>query len=430
MISRSIDQLTCQCRPFRCCQAYPGDQGHHDKPSHPAARHDCLDGDTTRDLRIACADRSTCRRASQGRGPPGRQEGSTEGRSAGCRTEGAGTSATAGCGTSASGTAAATAARCGSATTSSAAAATAGCRASSASDAASAASRGCASAADTTRASTAATGCCAEGPGTTSAASGGCTFAPHTHRRLLRRQPHLWHRSSRPHRHPAATSSGPPRRPPRWREAAAGTCHHAGPDSAAGRCAASTRRKHDGATAASRRTGNASECGRPDNCTDHAARATRRAAACRAERWRRPRRSRRNATGGARSHGTDRRAGRAELRATARPGAKRPADGRTGFPACTASHRTAASGTAAGRRRDQSRLPAGAPPAGPQRLDDFRGQRRESQQGGRTVITEPGRIIIRDPGGQSYVRHSEVDRFRYGARDIRPRPSAARPAPS
>ena len=57
-------------------------------------------------------------------------------------------------------------------------------------------------------------------------------------------------------------------------------------------------------------------------------------------------------------------------------------------------------------------------PAGPQRLDDFRGQRRESQQGGRTIITEPGRIIIRDPGGQQYVRHNEVDRFRYGARDI------------
>jgi len=76
-------------------------------------------------------------------------------------------------------------------------------------------------------------------------------------------------------------------------------------------------------------------------------------------------------------------------------------------------------------------LPAAPPPAvaltpiapgavapGPRRLDDFRGQRRETQEGGRTVITEPGRIIIRDPGGQTYVRHSEVDRFRYGARDI------------
>ncbi|WP_334357091.1 MULTISPECIES: OmpA family protein [unclassified Bradyrhizobium] len=60
----------------------------------------------------------------------------------------------------------------------------------------------------------------------------------------------------------------------------------------------------------------------------------------------------------------------------------------------------------------------GAPPSGPTRLEDFRGQRREVQQGGRTVITEPGRIIIRDPGGQQYIRHSEVDRFRYGARDI------------
>lgn len=51
-------------------------------------------------------------------------------------------------------------------------------------------------------------------------------------------------------------------------------------------------------------------------------------------------------------------------------------------------------------------------------MDQFRGERRESQIGGRTVITEPGRIIVRDPGGQAYIRHDEVDRFRYGARDI------------
>jgi OmpA-OmpF porin, OOP family len=61
----------------------------------------------------------------------------------------------------------------------------------------------------------------------------------------------------------------------------------------------------------------------------------------------------------------------------------------------------------------------GAAPQGPQRLDDFRSARRETQEGGRTVITEPGRIIIRDPSGQSFVRHNEVERFRYGARDIR-----------
>ena len=63
-------------------------------------------------------------------------------------------------------------------------------------------------------------------------------------------------------------------------------------------------------------------------------------------------------------------------------------------------------------------LPQGAPPPGQQRLDAFRNDRRETQQGGRTIITEPGRIIIRDPSGQQFVRHDENDRFRYGARDV------------
>ncbi len=53
------------------------------------------------------------------------------------------------------------------------------------------------------------------------------------------------------------------------------------------------------------------------------------------------------------------------------------------------------------------------------RMDDFRGQRQERTEGGRTVITEPGRVIVRDPNGQSFVRHNDVDRFRYGARDVR-----------
>ena len=61
----------------------------------------------------------------------------------------------------------------------------------------------------------------------------------------------------------------------------------------------------------------------------------------------------------------------------------------------------------------------GAPPPGPRRMEDFRGQRREVQEGGRTVIFEPGRVIVRDPGGQEFVRHDEMERFRYGARDIR-----------
>lgn len=60
----------------------------------------------------------------------------------------------------------------------------------------------------------------------------------------------------------------------------------------------------------------------------------------------------------------------------------------------------------------------GAAPQGPRNIGDTRGQRRETQEGGRTVITEPGRIIVQDPGGQSFIRHNEVDRFRYGARDI------------
>uniref|UniRef100_E6VJR5 OmpA/MotB domain protein n=1 Tax=Rhodopseudomonas palustris (strain DX-1) TaxID=652103 RepID=E6VJR5_RHOPX len=64
-------------------------------------------------------------------------------------------------------------------------------------------------------------------------------------------------------------------------------------------------------------------------------------------------------------------------------------------------------------------LPQGAAPQGPRNISDFRNQRREVQQNGRIVITEPGRIIVRDPSGQEFIRHNEVDRFRYGARDIR-----------
>jgi len=51
-------------------------------------------------------------------------------------------------------------------------------------------------------------------------------------------------------------------------------------------------------------------------------------------------------------------------------------------------------------------------------MEGFRGERHETQQGGRTVFTEPGRVIVVDPGGQSFIRHDEDERFRYGARDI------------
>jgi OOP family OmpA-OmpF porin len=62
--------------------------------------------------------------------------------------------------------------------------------------------------------------------------------------------------------------------------------------------------------------------------------------------------------------------------------------------------------------------PNAAAVQGPRRLEDFRAERREVQEGGRTVITEPGRVIVRDPSGEAFVRHDEMERFRFGARDI------------
>jgi outer membrane protein OmpA-like peptidoglycan-associated protein len=35
------------------------------------------------------------------------------------------------------------------------------------------------------------------------------------------------------------------------------------------------------------------------------------------------------------------------------------------------------------------------------------------------VFTEPGRVIVVDPSGQSFIRHNEEDRFRFGAKNIR-----------
>ena len=52
------------------------------------------------------------------------------------------------------------------------------------------------------------------------------------------------------------------------------------------------------------------------------------------------------------------------------------------------------------------------------RIDELRGERRETTEGGRTIIREPDRTIITE-GGQTIIRHSEVDRFRYGAQDVR-----------
>jgi len=68
---------------------------------------------------------------------------------------------------------------------------------------------------------------------------------------------------------------------------------------------------------------------------------------------------------------------------------------------------------------------AGAGPSGPGNISTFRAERREQNIGGRTVFSEPGRLIIKDPNGTAYVRHSEVDRFRLGARDVRVQPDGA-----
>jgi outer membrane protein OmpA-like peptidoglycan-associated protein len=51
------------------------------------------------------------------------------------------------------------------------------------------------------------------------------------------------------------------------------------------------------------------------------------------------------------------------------------------------------------------------------RLDDVRGARREVRDGDRVMIQEPGRVIISE-GGRTIIRHNEVDRFRWQARDV------------
>ncbi len=47
----------------------------------------------------------------------------------------------------------------------------------------------------------------------------------------------------------------------------------------------------------------------------------------------------------------------------------------------------------------------------------MRGSRRQTTEGGRTFIREPDRTIIVEDG-RTIIRHNEIDRFRYGARDV------------
>jgi len=87
---------------------------------------------------------------------------------------------------------------------------------------------------------------------------------------------------------------------------------------------------------------------------------------------------------------------------------------RSGMPAPTAQQAAPIAAAAVG---------AGIAPQSAQgqplrRMQDLRAERRESSEGGRTIIREPDRTIIRE-GNQTFIRHSETDRFRYGARDVR-----------
>ena len=351
-------------KAVRCCQAYSGDPEHHDKPSHPAARHDRLDGDAARDFRIACADRAARRGASQGRNPSGSPEGRAKGRSARCRAEGARTGRTAstsGCGASAPSSAAAAPAGCSSATASDTTPAASGGR-TPAPDASSATPGGRSKGTGTAAAAPSA-GRRAEGTGSTPATPCGGTFASdtaaapstgsgasgaeatgHTDDSSTTAAAFIPEGDAITR---AAAATG-------RRQAVAGTRHHAGSDSTTnGRPA--TRRKYDGAFAAYRPTNDTAECGRAHSGTGSASRTSRLAAACRAKRWR-PRRSGRN-TAGRCTYGTDRGAGRTECCAAARPGPECPADGCSSLPPGTSNHRTAAGGPATGSRRDQSHCP-------------------------------------------------------------------------
>ena len=96
-----------------------------------------------------------------------------------------------------------------------------------------------------------------------------------------------------------------------------------------------------------------------------------------------------------------------------------------GAPCAAHGDRTVAAAAGAASLDAAPGKPAAAQ-QGPRRLEDFRGQRREVQEGGRTVITEPGRVIIRDPSGESFVRHDESSVSASARATSRPSVSATR----
>jgi len=68
--------------------------------------------------------------------------------------------------------------------------------------------------------------------------------------------------------------------------------------------------------------------------------------------------------------------------------------------------------------------PAALVPTTPQgqpirNVNQLRSERRQNVVGGNTVITEGNRVIVRQNNGGIVIRHDDVDRFRYGARDVK-----------
>ena len=53
------------------------------------------------------------------------------------------------------------------------------------------------------------------------------------------------------------------------------------------------------------------------------------------------------------------------------------------------------------------------------KMQQLQAERHQTVEGNRTIIREPDRVIIREGDGRFVIRHSEVDRFRYNARDVR-----------
>jgi outer membrane protein OmpA-like peptidoglycan-associated protein len=53
------------------------------------------------------------------------------------------------------------------------------------------------------------------------------------------------------------------------------------------------------------------------------------------------------------------------------------------------------------------------------KMQQLQTERHQTVEGNRTIIREPDRVIIRENDGRFLIRHSEVDRFRYNARDVR-----------